>query len=77
MKTITADQAILEMIRRNLKTLEVAQKNDMTYMVEQYEYAIHELAIAYSISESPDPEYPLTIAQVVERAEQAQDLFPL
>lgn len=76
MTNITAADAILEMIRRNMKLAEVADKNGCTYMVDQYEHAVHELAIAYSISESENPDYPLTHGQVIERAKEAQDLFP-
>lgn len=76
-ETITADKAILEMIRRNMKTAEIAEDYRDHILIEQYEYAIHELAIAYSISESENSDYPLTIAQVCDRAMQRQDLFPL
>lgn len=77
MNNITAANAILEMIRRNMKLADVADKNGMTYMVDQYEHAVHELAVAYSISESENPDYPLTVGQVIERAQEAQDLFPI
>ena len=77
MKNITAADAILEMIRRNMKRAEVAQKNGDNYLADEYKYALNELAIAYSISESEDPNDPLTVGQVIEKAQEAQDLFPI
>ena len=77
MTNITAADAILEMIRRNLKLADTAQKNGCNLMAEDYEYAVHELAVAYSISESENPDYPLTVGQVIERAQEARDLFPI
>ena len=62
---MNASQAILEMIKRNLKTKKSAQELGMEYMVGQYEHAIHELAIAYSIAESEDENNPLSVDEVI------------
>lgn len=77
MQTITADKAILEMIRRNLGNMNIAERNEQPWLVDQYQHTINDLAIAYSMSESFDPDYPLTVKQVIEYAQTKQDLFPL
>lgn len=77
MQTINSANAILEIIRRNSKCRDVARKNGCEYMVHQYDHAIHELALAYSIGESEDDNNPLSVAEVLELAQQKQDLFPI
>lgn len=77
MQKITADQAILEMIRRNLSYLKIAEKNEQPWAIDQYNHTINDLAIAYSISESVDPNNPLTVTEVIEKAQEKQNLFAL
>lgn len=62
---MNASQAILEMIKRNLQTKKSAQELGFEYMVGQYDHAIHELAIAYSIAESEDENNPLSVTDVL------------
>jgi hypothetical protein len=75
MNKVTAATAILEMMQRNMQTKETAKKNGCEYMVHQYEHAIHELAIAYSIAESADENNPLTVSEVEELAKEHKPLY--
>lgn len=73
--TVTAAKAILEMMQRNMKTRASAQKLGCEYMVHQYDHAIHELALAYSISESEDDNNPLSVEEVIELAKHHKPIY--
>lgn len=73
--TVTAATAILEMMQRNMETKASAEKLGFEYMIGQYDHAIHELAIAYSIAESEDDNNPLSVSEVIELAKHHKPIY--